>query len=472
MNENLENTLHLADCIDLLRDWHSKGQTNFIDLIYIDPPFNSNRNYNVLFDSKLTEEAFLDTWSSVSYLDELEGMATMSPNLYNFLKMLETTGLPKSYISYLTKMSIRCWYMREMLKDTGSLYFHCDPTMSHYVKIILDYVFGMGNFKNEIIWCYKSGGKSKTIFPKKHDVLLYYGKTKNTNFYPDRVRIERINPNNKIIEENGEKFVVFKKFNREYKYKYSDGAMVEDWWDDITNIGPNNKTERIGYPTQKPEKLLERIILASSNEGDLVADFFMGGGTTISVANKLNRKFIGSDINMRALQITQRRLEELQNTVKKDFTIFAIPNSAEDLRKMVDANVIGSGKNSKFELEEITVKYYLKNQHVVGNKVKVGDGSIDGYFVFPYRGKQETGLVQITSGAGIGHLKAFCSEVGKGTGKIGVYISFADRMSPGMIREAKSYGKVGTVDKIQMLTFEQLINNNQSFDVPKDILTI
>jgi len=346
------------------------------------------------------------------------------------------------------------------------MYFHCDQTAGHYVKIILDYIFGMRNFQNEIVWCYTSGGASKRRFAKKHDTIFLYSKTQNYNFNTQTYKRYALIQDGKEVGFDP-RVEYFKDEIGTYRIN-----LALDWWKDIGIISPNSKTERLGYPTQKPEKLLERIILASSNEGDLVADFFMGGGTTVAVANKLNRKFIGADINMRALQITQRRLEELQNTVKKDFTIFAIPNSAEDLRKMVDANVIGSGKNSKFELEEITVKYYLKNQHVVGNKVKVGDGSIDGYFVFPYRGKQETGLVQITAGAGIGHLKAFCSEVGKGTGKIGVYISFADRMTPGMIREAKRYGKVGTVDKIQMLTFEQLINNNQSFDVPKDILTI
>ena len=500
---NLENTLHLADCIDLLKDWYSNGQVNFIDLIYIDPPFNSNRNYNVLFNSKLTEEAFKDTWSSVSYLDELEDIATMSPNLYNFLKMLETTALPKSYISYLVKMSIRCWYMKEMLKDTGSLYFHCDPTMSHYIKIILDYIFGIENFKNEISWLrtFNTGSNKARAnhFGKNHDIIFWFTKGYSYKFNSD-LMIEPFTENdlkrykNDDHDGNGpyywntlshhNQYEKFLKIGRsrwkegkkhpQYKQYLNDtkgGKVLGDFWSNIPIMGGSSK-ERLGYPTQKPEKLLERIILASSNEGDLVADFFMGGGTTIAVSNKLNRKFIGADINIRALQLTQKRLEDLHNIVKKDFTIYAIPNSSKELREMVDANIIGAGKNSKFELEEITIKYYLKDHHVVGNKIKVGDGSIDGYFTFPYKEKQETGLVQVTAGAGIGHLKAFCSEIGKGTGKIGIYISFEDRISPGMLREAKSYGKVGTVDKIQMLTYEQLIDNNQSFDIPKDILII
>jgi len=454
-----ENSLHLADCLDLLREWYSKGQTNFIDLIYIDPPFNSNRNYNVLFDSKLSEEAFRDTWSSVSYLDELEGIASMSPNLYNFLKMLETTGLPKSYISYLTKMSIRCWYMREMLKETGSFYFHCDPTMSHYIKIMLDYIFGIGNFRNEIIWCYTGPSNTKLNFPKKHDNILRYTKTNAIKFNCDSVRIPKKQKNfNKVFK---------KRSQEEINADFEAGKLVEDYWIDIPHLTVTK--ERLGYPTQKPEKLLERIILASSNEGDLVADFFIGGGTTPAVAIKNNRKFLGIDINSRAIQITQERIEKLYMIVKKDFFIYGIPRSAAELRKMVLDNIYGKDKNSRFALEEVTVKHYLNN--VVGNEKKVGDHSIDGYFIFTYNGKQRTGLVQVTSGAGIGHFKAFCSEVGKGTGEMGVYISFQDRITSGMIREAKVYGKIGNVDKIQILPFEELIDKGKQFEIPEDIIT-
>ncbi len=146
-----------------------------------------------------------------------------------------------------------------------------------------------------------------------------------------------------------------------------------------------------------------------------------------------------------------------------------IPRSAAELRKMVLDNIYGKDKNSRFALEEVTVKHYLNN--VVGNEKKVGDHSIDGYFIFTYNGKQRTGLVQVTSGAGIGHFKAFCSEVGKGTGEMGVYISFQDRITSGMIREAKVYGKIGNVDKIQILPFEELIDKGKQFEIPEDIIT-
>ncbi|MFW9871796.1 MAG: DNA methyltransferase [Candidatus Thorarchaeota archaeon] len=466
-----ENTLHLADCLDLLREWYVKGQTNFIDLIYIDPPFNSNRNYNVLFDSKLSEEAFTDTWSSVSYLDELEGIASMSPNLYNFLKMLETTGLPKSYISYLTKMSIRCWYMREMLKDTGSFYYHCDPTMSHYIKIILDYIFNGRNFINEIVWRYKLGGRKKIGFGKKHDIIFFYSKTNSLKW--NDIRVEQtaysIQCNYSKIDKDGRKYREGKGTGGKiYRYYQDEGVKCDDVWEDITSL-PHTAKERLGYPTQKPEKLLERIILASSNEGDLVADFFIGGGTTVATAIKNKRKFLGVDINSRAIQITKERIEKLNLNLKQDFFIYGIPRSAAELRKMVIDNVYGKDKNSRFALEDVTVKHYLNN--VVGNEKKVGDHSIDGYFTFKFNNKIRTGLVQVTTGAGIGHFKSFCSEVGKGTGELGIYITFQDRITSGMIREAKNYGKIGNVDKIQILPFEELIDNNKQFEVPQEVMT-
>ena len=149
-----QQTLYLADNLKLMKDYLNQGKKEIVDLIYIDPPFNSKRNYNIVFntESNATEQAFTDIWSNVSYLDELEEINTINPNLYSFLKNLESTGLQKSMLSYLTAMGIRLYYMRLLLKDTGSIYYHCDPTASHYIKIVMDYVFGHKNFKSEITW--------------------------------------------------------------------------------------------------------------------------------------------------------------------------------------------------------------------------------------------------------------------------------------------------------------------------------
>jgi site-specific DNA-methyltransferase (adenine-specific) len=477
-----QNSLIVADCLDLLKEWYKNGKRNFIDLLYIDPPFNSNRNYNVIFGSEfdLSEEAFRDTWSSISYLDELEDINTISPNLFNFLKMLENTGLPKSYISYLTKMSIRCWFMREMLKDTGSFYFHCDPTMSHYIKVILDYIFSRENFRNEIVWYYKTGGISKKYFAKKHDIIFFYTKTKKYIFNPQRelkthkAMTRAIEKGDEMFEDKGGKYTWYLRPGRNPKYpkgvKVYIEAYVRDIWD-IPAIAPVS-SERIGYETQKPEKLLERIILASSNENDVVADLFLGGGTTIDVADRLNRKWLGVDINLRAIQLTQGRLEKVKKIVKKDYIIEGIPNSAKALRAMVDQNILGKDKNSKFALEDITVKYYLHD--VVGNEVKVGDGSIDGRFGFDYKGKKRIGLVQVTAGANINHFSSFCLAVKSDEEKadLGVYISFENRIPKSWYIKAKQQGKIGNVDRVQILTFENLIDNRQQFQKPSEVLTV
>ena len=260
--------------------------------------------------------------------------------------------------------------------------------------------------------------------------------------------------------EGKDKFPDIKKY---YIDNYKN-QINEDYWLDIP-ILKSNFHESLGYPTQKPEALLERIIKASSNEGDLVMDFYNGGGTTGAVCKKLNRNYLGVDINYRAIQISQERLTNLGCVLKKDLVIYGIPRSSVELRKMVSDNILGTNKNSRFDLEDVTVKYYLKD--VIGNDVKVNDSSIDGTFGFEYQGKKLKGLVQVTSGSNKNHLKAFCSEIGKGTGDLGVYICFKSDVTDGFIQEVKSYGKLGDVDKIQILTFEDLIDNKLQFKLPK-----
>lgn len=446
----------LADNLDVLRAQIVPGS---VDLIYIDPPFNSKRNYNIIFkaDSNATEQAFTDIWSNVGYLDELDEINSINPELYSFLKLLETTGLPSSYLSYLTNMAIRCWYMRRALKDTGSFYYHCDPTMSHYIKIMLDYIFGKENFRNEVVWCYTGpSSPNQRQFSRKHDVVFWYSKGKTWAFNKDNIRVPYARTRGVGNSASG-------KWG-EFKNDLDSGKIPEDYWQ--IAIAPFCKSEYLGYPTQKPEALLERIIKASSNEGDVVADFYLGGGTTAAVAYRLGRDFIGSDINYRAIQISRERIEKLGAVLKKDLIIRGIPNSAAELRQLVSDNIVGSSKNSRFELEEVVVRYYLKG--VVGNDVKTGDNSIDGRFGFTFRGQPMKGLVQVTCGSNKNHFKAFCSEVGKGTGDIGVYITFQDCITDGFIKEAKGYGKLGDVDKVQLLSLEELIDRRIQYSLPTE----
>ena len=192
--------------------------------------------------------------------------------------------------------------MHRILKQTGSVYIQCDWRINHWIRIILDEIFGYKNFRNEIIWCYAGGGIPNNDFPRKHDVILRY--SKNDNYFYQPIYREY----SEGTKQRGRTAV---------KGKYAkiglrkEGTPVNDWWYDVPKITSPTDPEKLGYPTQKPEALLERIIKASSNECDLVADFFCGSGTTLAVAKKLGRNFIGCDINKEAVKITKERLDKI-----------------------------------------------------------------------------------------------------------------------------------------------------------------
>ena len=208
----------------------------------------------------------------------------------------------KDYLKWCEQWIKECHHV---LKSTGSIYLHCDPTASHYLKIIMDNIFGVKNFRNEIVWCYKTSGKSIEHFPRKHDIILFYSKSNRYLFNEMRIidtgkNISRYSK----IDSEGNKYYMR---SGKYKVVYKGTVPVNDWWSDISAL-TNNAKERCGYPTQKPEALLERIIKASSNEGDLVLDPFCGSGTTCVAAKKLNRNYIGIDISNEAIDICKKRM--------------------------------------------------------------------------------------------------------------------------------------------------------------------
>ena len=177
------NKLFFGDCLDVLKELNREHSEGFIDLIYIDPPFNSKRNYNVLFedinmkDTKAQKQAFADTWSNVSYLDTLNELHDLDYDLYQYLTILDKINISKEAVSYLTTMAIRIYYMHKVLKDTGSFYLHCDSTMSHYLKVVCDLIFGGDKFQNEIVWKRTSGHSDATRYGNVHDIILYLVKT-------------------------------------------------------------------------------------------------------------------------------------------------------------------------------------------------------------------------------------------------------------------------------------------------------
>lgn len=285
--------LYLGDNLYVLRGLPSQS----VDLIYIDPPFFSNRTYTQIWGDDNEIRSFNDIFQ--------DGM-----------------------FSYLGWLNARLWEMKRILKNTGSIYVHCDWHASHYIKCELDKVFGYDNFQNEIVWCYRGMPSKSNNFQSKHDVILFYSKSSkplfNTQYdEPTEGSLKTFESGrNKGYNVNLSKKMATVFDWEKYKAAVETGKIpldlnpveftggnppMKDWWDIKILGGPTNK-ERLGYPTQKPEAILERIIAASSNEGDVVADFFMGGGTTGAVALKLNRRFIGSDISRVAVSVTQTRM--------------------------------------------------------------------------------------------------------------------------------------------------------------------
>ena len=291
----------------LLREYRGK-----VDLIYIDPPFDSKADYKkkiklkgkeVKNDSNIFEEKqYGDIWTNDEYLQFM----------YERLKMM--------------------W---ELLSDKGSIYLHCDWHKSHHLRCLLDEVFGVDNFVNEIIWCYTGPSQTSRNFTRKHDDILLYSKTSSYIFNTESCRIAY----KKSTASSGK--TSFTGNTPEEKIKELDerGKLVEDWWKDIAGIGYAHN-QIVGYPTQKPEALLERIIKASSNEGDLVFDCFMGSGTTQAVAQKLGRRFIGADINLGAVQTTTKRLlnilEDKDVENKTGFEVYNV-NNYDFFRNPVEA---------------------------------------------------------------------------------------------------------------------------------------
>jgi len=266
-----------------------------VDLIYLDPPFNSKRFYSAPIGSKAAGASFKDMWTWKD-VDEayLERMVNDYPYLVQFMEAVEILH-SKPMMAYLTYMTQRILEMHRILKSTGSFYLHCDPTASHYLKVVIDRIFGKNNFRNEIVWWYGGGGASKKHWGKKHDVILYYTKGKQWAFNVDEVRDE------------------YKWYKGQRRADGSardlgKGKLPDDVFQ-MHGVMPWAK-ERTGYPTQKPLALLKRIIKASSNEGDTVLDPFCGCATAMVAAQQLGRKWIGIDVEEKSAELVMERLSD------------------------------------------------------------------------------------------------------------------------------------------------------------------
>ncbi len=340
MTEEFVNTLYTNDNLYVLCGMNSAS----VDLIYLDPPFNSKRFYSAPVGTKAAGTSFKDMWTWEDVNEEY--LNTLAENYPALTEFIASTGVvhSKAMMAYLTYMAQRIVEMHRVLKDTGSIYLHCDPTASHYLKVLLDEVFGKNNFQNEIVWERTTDtGSSKAIanrFPTNTDIILFYTKnadsyTFNKQYYPysdkyiqgkfncndndgkgayrwqvlksySQETFDRLQSENRLKKTEQSKYYYYKQY-----FSDSKGVIVSNLWDaeDVVPLGPSAK-ERTGYPTQKPLALLHRIIKASSNEGDLVLDPFCGCATTCVAAQQLDRKWIGIDIEKQAVSILVERLSD------------------------------------------------------------------------------------------------------------------------------------------------------------------
>ena len=294
----MQNTLYTGDNLYILNGMNSE----MVDLIYLDPPFNSKRTYSAPIGSKAMGAEFKDiwTWSDVDAecLNALDDHPALVEYIYSIGRVHG-----KAMMSYITYMAQRIIQMHRVLKDTGSLYLHVDPTASHYLKIVLDEVFGKDNFQNEIIWYYKNASRGRKRFAKSHDIILVYSKIKDFTFYADNV------------------LVPFESGMTAWRKAKSGGEMPKGKVPDDVIIMPSLNTmasERTGYPTQKPLALLHKIIEASSAQEDIIFDPFCGCATTCVAAQQLNRRWIGIDIESKAADLLVQRLSGKREGGDKD----------------------------------------------------------------------------------------------------------------------------------------------------------
>lgn len=455
------NTLYYGDNLIILRE-HIRDES--VDLIYLDPPFNSKRSYNVLFKDESGEEApaqitaFEDTWhwnltAEQAYQELVTQHSEQVSNVISAFRQFVGTN---QMMAYLVMMGIRLVELHRVLKPTGSLYLHCDPTASHYLKILMDAVFGAANFRSEIVWSYRRWPTKTPNYQHMHDVLLYYGKSDHITF-------------NINYESASDSFLRrFKgKANRlepgattkvatEYE---TPGMPLRDVWE--ISIIAGSSAERLGYPTQKPLALLERVLAVSSNEGDVILDPFCGCGTTIAAAQKLKRAWIGVDITHLAISIQKYRLKDMFGLLEKQD--YLVKGEPEDLPS---AHQLAKEDRYQFQWWALSLVKARPVGEETGKEGKKGkDRGIDGVITFidEAAGKAKRVLVQVKSGkVKSSDIRDLRGVVERENAAIGVFITL-ESPTRDMLTEAHAAGFYHSpgwnrdYPRLQILTIPELL---------------
>lgn len=498
-----ENTLFYGDNLAILKEY---APDEAVDLVYLDPPFNSNASYNVLFDDKKGEksaaqlEAFKDTWTWPEAALTFEELKTDAGPMGKALRSFGEL-LPKgAMLAYLTMMAPRLRELRRVLKPTGSIYLHCDPTASHYLKVLMDAIFGVKSFRNEIIWQRTNVHSDSKTWSSVSDTILFYTKGDSFIWNPqyaehdeDYVRSKYRHDDhdgrgmyrlgditspharpNMMYEWNGHQsppngwrysketmakldaegriWYPADKSKRPQLKRYLNemrGTLMSTVWTDIRPINSQAR-ERLGYPTQKPEALLERIIQASSNPGDWVLDPFCGCGTAITVAQRLNRKWIGIDITQAAIQTIKKRLNDAFKG-QAAYKVVGEPVSVYDAQQLADSDPY------QFQWWSLGLLGARPDE-----KKKGADKGIDGRLYFNDGQKTQQVILSVKAGhhIGVNFVNELRGVVERENAQIGVLITMHPPTKPMMTcaAEAGFYtSQWGKHPRIQLLTVADLL---------------
>lgn len=465
------NQLYYGDNLGVLRE---SIATESIDLIYLDPPFNSSATYNVLFKAPSGEqsqaqiEAFEDTWhwneSAERAFDEVVTGPHSDASI--MLRAMRSALGENDMMAYLAMMAVRLIELHRVLKSTGSLYLHCDPTASHYLKIMLDGIFGAGNFRNEVIWDYSFRLMDlPRFFNRKHDVIFFYAKSDSNVFNMPKTEwtredIIKTRKQEIHVDENGTEWIWMpggKGHSKNKLKKIEDiiqgGKAVSDVWQ-IPIISSSSK-ERLGYPTQKPLALLERIVSASSNEGDLVLDPFCGCGTTVHAAQKFNRQWIGIDITHLAIALIERRLKEAFPGIV--YEVHGVPKDYAGARDLA--------MRDKHEFQKWITAAIGAQPYKSGKKGM--DRGIDGYLHFrDVDKKPQFGVVSVKGGENItsGMIRDLKGTMEREKAALGLFLTLNEPTRE-MVKEAASAGFYETggqkIPRLQILTAEAILEGRK-----------
>jgi len=459
-----KNLLYYGDNLQILRDY-IKDES--IDLIYLDPPFKSNKDYNVLFAeqngsrSAAQIKAFEDTWewntiAAAAYQEIVEAGGRVSQAMHAFRTFLGESDM----MAYLAMMAPRLVELRRVLKPTGSIYLHCDQTAGAHLRLLMDAVFRPNNFRNEIVWHYRRWTAAAKKFQRLHDTILFYTKTNKYVFNQllipyTKGSVERKKQGVLHRFKRGEEPVLVS--NRELQ---AEGVPENDVWQ-IPFVAPSAK-ERLGYPTQKPESLLERIIKASSNEGDTVLDPFCGCGTTIAVAQKLKRNWIGIDITHLAVTLMKYRLENMfGEKIRRAYKVVGEPIS------LPDAKTLASNDPYQFQWWALG----LVGARPVEQK-KGADKGIDGRLYFhdeadTAKAKTKQIIISVKAGhVSVPYIRDLRGVIERESAEIGVLLSMEKPTKPMRTEVAsggfyKSPWQKEPYPRLQILTIEELLNGKR-----------